>query len=75
MLDPRQKAKYFSSSLCVQTGCGAHPASCPMGAGGPFAADKARPGRYADHSPHLVRKSRMSRSYTSSPPRGGLHGV
>jgi hypothetical protein len=27
-----------------------------------------RPGRDADHSPHLVPRSRMSRSYTSSPP-------
>jgi hypothetical protein len=41
----------FSSSLCVQTGCEAHPASCPMGTGGPFSGDKARPGRDADHSP------------------------
>jgi hypothetical protein len=39
-------AKAFSSSLCVQTGSGAHPASCPMGTG-----SKARPGRDADHSP------------------------
>jgi hypothetical protein len=41
----------FSSSLCVQTGSGAHPASCPMGTGGPFPGSKARPGRDADHSP------------------------
>jgi hypothetical protein len=40
------EAKDFSSSLCVQTGSGAHPASCKMGTGG-----KARPGRDADHSP------------------------
>jgi hypothetical protein len=39
-------AKDFSSSLCVQTGSGAHPASCTMGTGG-----KARPGRDADHLP------------------------
>jgi hypothetical protein len=39
-------AKDFSSSLCVQTGSGAHTASCTMGTGG-----KARPGRDADHSP------------------------
>jgi hypothetical protein len=26
----------FSSSLCVQTGSEAHPASCTMGTGGPF---------------------------------------
>jgi hypothetical protein len=44
-------AKDFSSNLCVQTGSGAHPASCPMGTGGPFPGVKARPGRDADHSP------------------------
>jgi hypothetical protein len=44
-------AKDFSSILCVQTGSGAHPASCPMGTGGPFPGGKARPGRNADHSP------------------------
>jgi hypothetical protein len=44
-------AKHFSSSLCVQTGSGAHPASCTMGTGGPFHGAKAWPGRAADHSP------------------------
>jgi hypothetical protein len=29
-------AEDFSSILCVQTGSGAHPASCTMGTGGPF---------------------------------------
>jgi hypothetical protein len=47
----------FSSSLCVQTGSGAHPASCTMGTGGPFPGTKARPGHDADHSPHLVPRS------------------
>jgi hypothetical protein len=28
------EAKNFSCSLCVQTGSGAHPASCAMGTGG-----------------------------------------
>jgi hypothetical protein len=41
----------FSSSLCVQTGSGAHQASCTMGTGVPFPGGKARPGRDADHSP------------------------
>jgi hypothetical protein len=61
----------FSSSLCIQTGSGAHPASYPMGTGGSFPGGKARPRRDADHSPthpHLVPRLRMSRSYTSSPP-------
>jgi hypothetical protein len=44
-------AEDFSSSPCVQTGYGAHPASYPIGTGGPFPGGKARPGRDADHSP------------------------
>jgi hypothetical protein len=44
-------AKDFSSSLFVQTGSGAHPASCTMGTGGHFSGGKARPGSDADHSP------------------------
>jgi hypothetical protein len=44
-------AKNVSSILCVQNSSGAHPASCPMGTGGPFPGGKARPGRDADHSP------------------------
>jgi hypothetical protein len=62
------KAKNFSSSLCVQTSSATHPASYPMGTEGPFPGGKARPGRDADHSPHPVYMSRMSRSYTSSSP-------
>jgi hypothetical protein len=44
-------AKDFSSSLCVQTGSGANPASCTVGTGGPFPGAKSRPGCEADHSP------------------------
>jgi hypothetical protein len=44
-------AEGSSSSLCVQTGSEAHPASYPMGTGGPFPGCKARSGRDADHSP------------------------
>jgi hypothetical protein len=43
--------KDFSSSPCVQTGSGAHPASYLMGTGGSFSGGKARPGRDADHLP------------------------
>jgi hypothetical protein len=43
--------KDFSCSLCVQTGSGAHPASCTMGIRCPLPGGKARPGRDADHSP------------------------
>jgi hypothetical protein len=44
-------AKDFSSNLCIQTGYGAHPASCAIGTRGPLPGGKARPGRDADHSP------------------------
>jgi hypothetical protein len=44
-------SKDFSSSVCVQTGSEAHPASCTMGTRGPFLGGKARQGRDADHSP------------------------
>jgi hypothetical protein len=49
--DPRQGPRIFSSSLCVQTGSGAHPASFTMGTASPFPGDKARPKRDANHSP------------------------
>jgi hypothetical protein len=39
------EAQDFSSNLCVQTGSGAHPASCTVGTGGSFPGGKARPGR------------------------------
>jgi hypothetical protein len=67
-------AEDFSSSPCVQNGSEAHPASYPMGTGGPFPGGKARPGRNADHSPRLVPRLSMSRSYTSSSPMR-LHGM
>jgi hypothetical protein len=60
------EAKAISSNLCVQTGSGTHPASYPRVLRS-FPYGKARPGRDADHSPHLVPRSRMSTSYTSSP--------
>jgi hypothetical protein len=58
-------AKDFSSTLCVQTGSGLHPASCTMGTGDPLPGGKAQPGRDADNSPHLLPRS--SRSYTPLP--------
>jgi hypothetical protein len=45
------EAQDFSSSLCVQTGSGAHAASCTMGTGDSFPGGKERPGHDADHSP------------------------
>jgi hypothetical protein len=67
-------AKYFSSNLCVQTGSEAHPASCTMGTGGPFPGAKRGRGVTLTTYPHLVPRSRMSRSYTSSPLKRH-HGV
>jgi hypothetical protein len=67
-------AKDFSSSLCVQTGCGAHPASCTMGTGGPSPGVKRGRGVMLTTHLHLVQRSWMSRSYTSSPLKR-LHGV
>jgi hypothetical protein len=48
--------KDFSCSLCVQTGSGAHPASCTIGTGGPFPGGKARPGMLTTHL-YLVPRS------------------
>jgi hypothetical protein len=61
-------AKDFSSILCVQISSETHPTSYTTGIEGSFLGGKARQGRDADHSPHLVPSSWMSRSYTSSPP-------
>jgi hypothetical protein len=44
------EAKDFSHSLYVQTGSGAHPASCTISTGGLFPGGKGRPGRDAEHS-------------------------
>jgi hypothetical protein len=46
-----EKAKDFSSNLCVQTGSGAHAASYAIGIGGNFPGGKARPGHDAEYSP------------------------
>jgi hypothetical protein len=67
-------AKNFSSNLCFQTGSEAHPASCTMGTGRPFPGTKRGPGVTLNTHPHVVQRSRTSRSYTSSPPKRH-HGV
>jgi hypothetical protein len=68
------EAKNFSSSLCVQTGSRAHPASYTMGTEGPFPGAKRGRGVTLTTKPHLVPRSRMSRSYSSSPLKRH-HGV
>jgi hypothetical protein len=47
---PTETEEDFSCNLFVQTGSGAHPASCTRGTGGSLSGGKARPGRDADHS-------------------------
>jgi hypothetical protein len=63
-------AEDFSSSPCVHTGSGAHPASCPMGTvpGVISPGGKRGWGVTLTTRPHLVPRLSMSRSYTSSPP-------
>jgi hypothetical protein len=68
------EAKDFSSSFCVQTGSGAHPVSCTTGTGGSFPGAKRGRGVTLTTNPHLVPRSRMSRSYISSHPKRH-HGV
>jgi hypothetical protein len=67
-------AKDFSSILYVQTGSEAHLASCTMGTVGPFQGAKRGRGVMLTTHPHLVPRSGMSRSYTSSPSKR-LRGV
>jgi hypothetical protein len=43
------EAEDFFSAPCVQTGSGAHPASCTVGTGASFPGGKGRPGRDGDH--------------------------
>jgi hypothetical protein len=59
-------------SAPVQTGPGAHPASCTMG-NGTFPGVK-RPGRGVDYLPHPAPSLKKEYSYTSTPPLG-LHGL
>jgi hypothetical protein len=67
VFDPRQKQnRFFPLASCVQTGSGAYPASCPMGTGGLFPGVKRGRGVTLTAHPHLVPRSRMSRSYTLS---------
>jgi hypothetical protein len=64
-------AEDFSSILCVQTGSGAHPASCTMVLS--LGVKRSRGVMLTTHPP-LVPRSWMSRSYTSSPLKR-LHGM
>jgi hypothetical protein len=63
----------FFSRLCVQTSSEAHPSSCTMGTGVLSLGVKRDQGVTLTTDPHLVPKSRMSRSYIACPPCH-LHG-
>jgi hypothetical protein len=62
------EAKEFSSSLCVQNSSEAHPASCTMGTGVLSPGVKRGRGVTLNTLPHLLTRSRMSRSYTWAVP-------
>jgi hypothetical protein len=67
--DLRQRRKDFSSSLCVQTALG--PTQPPVQRVPGVLSPGLKRGRGVTLTthPHLVPRSRMSRSYTSSPPQ------
>jgi hypothetical protein len=62
-----QQTQKTKRLLCVQTSSEVHPASYPMGTGGPFPGAKRDRGVTLTTHPHLLSRSRMSRSYNSAP--------
>jgi hypothetical protein len=68
-------AKYFSCSLCVQTGSGAYRATYPMGTGDPFPGVKRGRGVTLTTQHRLVPRSRMNNNYYTFSPLERLHGA
>jgi hypothetical protein len=68
---PTEAKGFFLLPLCPDRPWGP-PCLLNGGYRGSFPGGKARLGRDADHSPHLVPRWRMSRSYTSSPPSASM---
>jgi hypothetical protein len=66
VLSPAEEKIFFLQPLCPDRLWGLPSLLYNGYQGGPFSGAKARPGRDADH---LEPRSRMSTSYTSSPPR------
>jgi hypothetical protein len=66
------EAKDFSSSFCVQTSSGAHPASYRMGSGVLSQGVKRGGGVTLTTHSHLLLRSRISRRYTFSPPSASM---
>jgi hypothetical protein len=69
------EAEDFSSNLCVQTGSGAHPASCTVDTGGSFPGGKARPGCDADHSPPSSAEVKKEQKLYLLSPKKHLYGM
>jgi hypothetical protein len=69
------EAEDFSSTLCVQTGSGAHPASCTVGTVGYSPGVKRGRGVMLTTHPVLVPRLRKSRSYTPCHPDAPLWSV
>jgi hypothetical protein len=53
---PANAKRIFPLASCVQTGSGAHPASCTMGTGGPLPGVNRNLGMALTTHPHLVPK-------------------
>jgi hypothetical protein len=70
--DPRQRQKIFPLASVSRPALGAHPASCPMGTGVLSPGVKRGRGVTLTIHLHLVPRSWMSRSYTSSPPTASM---
>jgi hypothetical protein len=66
------EAKDFSFSLCVQNTLWGPPSLLSNGYRGPFPGGRAWPGVTLTTHLHLVPRSWMSRSYTSSPPSASM---
>jgi hypothetical protein len=64
--------KDFSSSLCVQTGSGAHPASCTMGTGDPFPGGKSAAGAWRWSLTHLTRGREWVGAIPPLPPSASM---
>jgi hypothetical protein len=69
------QAEEFASTVCVQTGSGAHPASCTGGTGCSFLGVKRGRGVMLTTHPLLVPRLRKGRSYTSCHPNAPLWSV
>jgi hypothetical protein len=68
IFDPWHRRKDFYSNLCVQTGSGAHPDPVQWVPGVLSPGLKRGRGAKLTTHPNIVPRSKMSRSYSSSPP-------